>query len=40
MHTDSCGDTSEQKCRAKRSKKEVKIQEFMYSDATNVEPEM
>ena len=30
----------EKKCRAKGSGKEVKIQEFMYRDTTNVEPEM
>jgi len=29
-----------QKCCAKGSGKEVKIQEFMYRDTTNVEPEM
>jgi len=29
-----------QKCCAKGSRKEVKIQEFMYRDITNVEPEM
>ena len=40
MHTDSCGNTSGQKCRAKGSGKEAKIQEFMYRDTTNVEPEM
>ena len=40
MHTDRCGNTCRQKCRAKRSRKEVKIQEFMYRDTTNVEPEM
>ena len=31
MHTDRCG---------KGSGKEVTIQEFMYRDTTNVEPEM
>jgi len=40
MHTDACGNTRRQKCRAKGSGKEVKIQEFMYRDTTNVEPEM
>ena len=40
MHTDSCGNTCRQKCCAKRSRKEVKIQEFMYRDTANVEPEM
>ena len=39
-HTDWCGDTCRQKCCAKGSGKEVKIQEFMYRDTTNVEPEM
>ena len=32
--------TRRQKCCAKGSGKEVKIQEFMYRDTTNVEPEM
>jgi hypothetical protein len=32
MHTDRCGNTRRQKCRAKGSRKEVKIQEFMYRD--------
>jgi len=40
MHTDGCGNTCRQKCCAKGSGKEVKIQEFMYRDTTNVEPEM
>ena len=40
MHTDRCGNTRRQKCCAKGSGKEVKIQEFMYRDKTNVEPEM
>ena len=40
MHTDRCGNTRRQKCCAKGSRKEVKIQEIMYRDATNVEPEM
>ena len=40
MHTDSCGNTRRQKCCSKESGKEVKIQEFMYRDTTNVEPEM
>jgi hypothetical protein len=39
MHTDRCGNTGRQKC-AKGSRKEVKIQEFMYRDSTNEEPEM
>ena len=40
MYTDRCGNTRRQKCCAKGSGKEVKIQEFMYRDTTNVEPEM
>ena len=40
MHTDRSGNTRRQKCCAKGSGKEVKIQEFMYRDKTNVEPEM
>jgi hypothetical protein len=40
MHTDRCGNTHRQKCCAKGSGKEVKIQEFVYRDTTNVEPEM
>ena len=40
MHTERCGNTRRQKCCAKGSGKEVKIQEFMYRDTTNVEPEM
>jgi hypothetical protein len=40
MHTDRCGNTSGQKCHAKGSRKKTKIQEFMYSDTTNVEHEM
>ena len=40
MHTDRCGNTGRQKCCAKGSGKEVKIQQFMYRDTTNVEPEM
>jgi hypothetical protein len=40
MHTDRCGNTRRQKCCAKVSGKEVKIQEFMYRDTTNVEPKM
>ena len=38
--TDRCGNTRRQKCCAKGSGKEVKIQEFVYTDTTNVEPEM
>ena len=40
MHTDRCGNTRRQKCCAKGSGKEVKIQEFVYWDTTNVEPQM
>jgi len=40
IHTDRCGNTSRQKCCAKRSGKEVKIQEFVYRDTTNVEQEL
>ena len=39
MHYDRCGNTRRQKCCAKRSGKEVKTQELMYRDTTNVEPE-
>jgi len=40
MHTDRCGNTRRQKCCAKGSGKEVKIQELMCRDTTNAEPEM
>ena len=40
MHTDRCGNTRRRKCRTKESGKEVKIQELMYRDTTNVEPEI
>jgi hypothetical protein len=40
MHTDGCGNTCIQKCCAKGSRKEVKIQEFRYRDTMNVEPKM
>ena len=39
-HTDRCGNSRREKCCAKGNGKEVKIQEFMYRDTTNVEPEM
>ena len=39
MHTDRCGNTCRQKCCAEGSGKEVKIQEFMYRDTANLEPE-
>ena len=32
MHTDGCGNTRRQKCCAKGSGKEVKLQEFKYRD--------
>ena len=38
MHNNRCGNTRRQKCCAKVSGKEV--QEFMYRDKTNVQPEM
>jgi hypothetical protein len=37
MHTDRCGNTGSQKCRAKGSGKEVNIQQFRYRDTANVE---
>jgi len=40
MDIGRCGNTSRQKCRAKGSGKGAKIEEFMYSDKMNVEPEM
>ena len=40
MHTDRCGNSRRQKCRAKGSGKEVKIQQFRYRDITKVEPEI
>jgi hypothetical protein len=40
MHTDRRGHTRRQKCGAKGSEEEVKIQELMHRDTTNVEPEM
>ena len=40
MHTDRCGNARRQKCCAKGSGKEVKIQVFVYRDTTDVEPEM
>ena len=40
MQTDRCGNTHRQKCHAKESRKEAKIQEFMHRDTTNVECEM
>ena len=32
MHTDRCGNTNGQKCYATGSRKETKIQEFMYRE--------
>jgi hypothetical protein len=40
MHTDRHSHTCRQKCGAKGSIEEVKIQELMHRDTTNVEPEM
>ena len=40
MRTDRHGNTHRQKFRAKGRGKEAIIQEFMYRDATNVEPKM
>ena len=40
MHTDRCRNTRTQKCCAKGSRIEVKIQEFRHRDTMNVEPEM
>jgi hypothetical protein len=40
MHTDRYGNTSRQKFNATGSRKETKIQEFMYRDTMNVECEM
>ena len=39
-HTARCGSASGQKCHAKGSRKETKIQDFMYSDTMNVEHAM
>jgi hypothetical protein len=36
MYTDSCGNAGRQKCRAKGSGKEVKIQQFRHRDTANV----
>jgi hypothetical protein len=40
VYTDRCGNTRRKKCCPKGSGKEVEIQEFVYRDTTNVEPEM
>jgi hypothetical protein len=40
MRTDRCGNTRQQKCHAKRSRKAAKIQVCMYRDKKNVEHEI
>ena len=40
MRTDRCRNIRGEKCRAKGSGTEAKIQEFMYTDIMNVEHEM
>jgi len=40
LRTDRCGNTSGKECHAQVSRKEPKIQAFMYRYATNVEYEM
>ena len=40
MYPDRCGNTSRQKFHGKGSRKETKIQEFMYRDIINMEHEM
>lgn len=40
IHTDRCRNTYRQKGRAKRSRKEAKMQKFMYGDIQNVEKEV
>jgi hypothetical protein len=40
MHIDRCSNNRRQKCCAKGSGKEVKIEDLRYRDRTNVEPEM
>jgi hypothetical protein len=37
MHTDRCGNARRQNCRAKGSRKDVKIQQFRYRVTANVE---
>jgi hypothetical protein len=39
-HTDKCGSTSGQKCHATGSRKQTKIQAFMYRNTRNLEHEM
>jgi hypothetical protein len=38
--TDRCGNTSGQKCHAKGSRKDTKIQQFMYRETADVEHQM
>ena len=40
IYTSRCGNACGQKCHAKGSRQEAKIQEFMYRDTTNVKHEM
>ena len=40
MHSGRCGNTRRRKCCVKGSGKQVKTQEFLHRDTTNVEPEM
>ena len=40
MRTDRCGKTSGQKYHVKGSRKEIKLQEFVYRGETNVKYEM
>jgi hypothetical protein len=40
MHIGRRGNTSGQKCHAKGSRKETKIEEFMYRNTTNMEHEI
>jgi hypothetical protein len=40
VHTDRCDNTSGQKCYATGSRKDTKIQEFMYRGTMNVKCEM
>jgi hypothetical protein len=39
-HTERCGSATGQKCHAKGSRKESKIQDFMFSDTMNVQHAM
>jgi hypothetical protein len=40
IHVDRCDNTNKQKCHAKGSRKETKIQKFMLRDTTNVKHEI